>query len=154
MLALVLFYQLDLFLSIIMKIKGDRPHCRASGGMAIFLGVSAAPYRILLSEFSYAPVQHSLPTRKFYCVVNSYEQFTPTSSDTNILKSHLNSTRNNHRRDVWSDQKSDNSSARCCSPGWLLICETYCVVYILFHFLKLKKIDNSPSAIVIYWVQY
>ena len=28
--------------------------------MAIFLGVSAAPERILLSEISYAPVQHSL----------------------------------------------------------------------------------------------
>ena len=27
--------------------------------MAIFLGVSAAPERILLSEISYAPVQHS-----------------------------------------------------------------------------------------------
>ena len=34
-------------------------HCRASGGMAIFLGVSAAPERILLSKISYAPVQHS-----------------------------------------------------------------------------------------------
>ena len=36
-----------------------RSHCRASGGMAIFLGVSAAPERILLSKNSYAPVQHS-----------------------------------------------------------------------------------------------
>ena len=34
-------------------------HCRASGGMAIFLGVSAAPERNLLSRISYAPVQNS-----------------------------------------------------------------------------------------------
>ena len=38
----------------------DVSHCRASGGMAIFLGVSAAPERIFLSKISYAPVQHSL----------------------------------------------------------------------------------------------
>ena len=31
----------------------ERSHCRASGGMAIFLGVSAAPKRILLSKISY-----------------------------------------------------------------------------------------------------
>ena len=51
-----------------MKIKGDRPHCRASGGMAIFLGVSAAPERILLSEISYAPVQHSLSKPESFIV--------------------------------------------------------------------------------------
>ena len=39
-------------------------HCRASGGMAIFLGVSAAPERILLSKISYAPVQHSSLNQK------------------------------------------------------------------------------------------
>ena len=39
-------------------------HCRASGGMAIFLGVSAAPERILLSKISYAPVQHSTLQQK------------------------------------------------------------------------------------------
>ena len=31
--------------------------------MAIFLGVSAAPERILLSEIRYAPVQHSSPNQ-------------------------------------------------------------------------------------------
>ena len=36
----------------------------------------------------------------------------------------------------------------------IMIYVEHIVVYILFHFLKLKKIDNSPSAIVIYWVQY
>ena len=35
-----------------------KAHCRASGWMAIFLGVSAAPERILLSKI-----------RKFYCVL-------------------------------------------------------------------------------------
>ena len=44
------------------------PHCRASGGMAIFLGVSAAPKRILLSEFSYASVQHSLSQPESFIV--------------------------------------------------------------------------------------
>ena len=37
----------------------SRTHCRVSGGMVIFLGVSAAPERIFLSKVSYAPVQHS-----------------------------------------------------------------------------------------------
>ena len=32
----------------------------------------------------------------------------------------------------------------------LMIYVEHIVVYILFHFLELKKIDNSPSAIVIY----
>ena len=36
----------------------------------------------------------------------------------------------------------------------IMIYVEHIVVYILFHFLELKKIDNSPSAIVIYWVQY
>ena len=47
-------------------------HCRASGGMAIFLGVSAAPKRILLSKISYAPVQHSLsqPESFIVCCLN------------------------------------------------------------------------------------
>ena len=37
--------------------------------MAIFLGVSAAPERILLSEISYAPVQHSsLHQKVLLCV--------------------------------------------------------------------------------------
>ena len=43
-------------------------HCRASGGMAIFLGVSAAPERILLSKISYAPVQHSLSQPESFIV--------------------------------------------------------------------------------------
>ena len=48
--------------------------------MAIFLEVSAAPERILLSEISYAPVQHSPPEsfivrhvrnvpKKFFCLI-------------------------------------------------------------------------------------
>ena len=43
-------------------------HCRVSGWMAIFLGVSAAPKRILLSEFSYASVQHSLSQPESFIV--------------------------------------------------------------------------------------
>ena len=45
-------------------------HCRASGGMAIFLGVSAAPERSLLREISYAPVQHSL-SQPESCIVSA-----------------------------------------------------------------------------------
>ena len=45
-------------------------HCRASGGMAIFLEVSAAPKRILLSEFSYASVQHSLSQPESFIVLS------------------------------------------------------------------------------------
>ena len=36
--------------------------------MAIFLGVSAAPKRILLSKISYAPVQHSLSQPESFIV--------------------------------------------------------------------------------------
>ena len=46
------------------NVEQNDPHCRASGGMAIFLGVSAAPERILLSKISYAPVQHSFLHQK------------------------------------------------------------------------------------------
>ena len=37
--------------------------------MAIFLGVSAAPERILLSKISYAPVQHSSPPESFIVAI-------------------------------------------------------------------------------------
>ena len=48
--------------------------------MAIFLGVSAAPKRILLSEFSYASVQHSLSQPESFIVVpNSPFKIDPRS---------------------------------------------------------------------------
>ena len=52
------------------KLLADQSsHCRASGAMAIFLGVSAAPERILLSKISYAPVQHSLSQPESFIVI-------------------------------------------------------------------------------------
>ena len=47
--------------------------------MAIFLRVSAAPKRILLSKISYAPVQHSLSQPESFIVtwflVHGWKQF-------------------------------------------------------------------------------
>ena len=57
------------------KLLADQSsHCRASGAMAIFLGVSAAPERILLSKISYAPVQHSSLHQKvlLWAVIQSW----------------------------------------------------------------------------------
>ena len=52
-------------------------HCRASGGMAIFLGVSAAPERNLLSKISYAPVQHSLSQPESFIVTHHGRSYPP-----------------------------------------------------------------------------
>ena len=58
-------------------IKYYMTHCRASGGMAIFLGVSAAPKRILLSKISYAPVQHSLSQPESFIVTHHGRSYPP-----------------------------------------------------------------------------